>query len=182
MMPQVSNDFDCGYSIHSKESSRVKTSAVCGPHLQSSVEEEVVQTSAVCSKKTRTKVVERTSGGGLKRRRAEAQVSSGLEQALNRKEQRRRKKKGRGVGHRRVAQGGGAGDFGSGEVVRSGEKRWNGRVEMVAVTSAGNVFPPADLEPCLPARRRVVCDNRQNCSPKVKLVLGTVNTNFQQNI
>ncbi|KAL4574800.1 hypothetical protein LXL04_021638 [Taraxacum kok-saghyz] len=30
----------------------VKTSAVCGPHLQSSTEEEVVQTSAVCSKKT----------------------------------------------------------------------------------------------------------------------------------
>ncbi|KAL4576892.1 hypothetical protein LXL04_012992 [Taraxacum kok-saghyz] len=52
---------------------RGKTSAVCGPHLQSSAEEEVVQTSAVCTKKT---------------------------------------------------------------------------------TSAENVFPPADLEPCLPARRR----------------------------
>ncbi|KAL4566661.1 hypothetical protein LXL04_030781 [Taraxacum kok-saghyz] len=31
---------------------KVKTSAVCGPHLQSSAEEEVVQTSAVCTKKT----------------------------------------------------------------------------------------------------------------------------------
>ncbi|KAL4568562.1 hypothetical protein LXL04_024176 [Taraxacum kok-saghyz] len=31
---------------------RAKTSAVCGPHLQSSTEEVVVQTSAVCSKKT----------------------------------------------------------------------------------------------------------------------------------
>ncbi|MFS7899139.1 hypothetical protein Hanom_Chr10g00890411 [Helianthus anomalus] len=32
--------------------SRGKTSAVCGPHLQTSVVEEVVQTSAVCEKKT----------------------------------------------------------------------------------------------------------------------------------
>ncbi|KAL4586686.1 hypothetical protein LXL04_011328 [Taraxacum kok-saghyz] len=31
---------------------RAKTSAVCGPYLQSFAEEEVVQTSAVCSKKT----------------------------------------------------------------------------------------------------------------------------------
>ncbi|KAL4564402.1 hypothetical protein LXL04_028466 [Taraxacum kok-saghyz] len=31
---------------------KVKMSAVCGPHLQSSAEEEVAQTSAVCSKKT----------------------------------------------------------------------------------------------------------------------------------
>ncbi|KAL4582538.1 hypothetical protein LXL04_007089 [Taraxacum kok-saghyz] len=34
---------------------RVKTSAVCGPHLQNSAEEEVAQTSAVCSKKTHPK-------------------------------------------------------------------------------------------------------------------------------
>ncbi|KAL4565960.1 hypothetical protein LXL04_030067 [Taraxacum kok-saghyz] len=32
---------------------RAKTSAVCGPHLQSSAEEEVAQTSAVCNKKTK---------------------------------------------------------------------------------------------------------------------------------
>ncbi|KAL4591142.1 hypothetical protein LXL04_004092 [Taraxacum kok-saghyz] len=30
----------------------VKTSAVCGPHLQASAAEEVAQTSAVCKKKT----------------------------------------------------------------------------------------------------------------------------------
>ncbi|KAL4586447.1 hypothetical protein LXL04_011083 [Taraxacum kok-saghyz] len=35
-----------------KQAITVKTSAVCGPHLQSSAEEEVAQTSAVCSKKT----------------------------------------------------------------------------------------------------------------------------------
>ncbi|KAL4558214.1 hypothetical protein LXL04_036412 [Taraxacum kok-saghyz] len=32
----------------------VKTSAVCGPHLQPSAAEEVDQTSAVCKKKTNT--------------------------------------------------------------------------------------------------------------------------------
>ncbi|KAL4565090.1 hypothetical protein LXL04_029173 [Taraxacum kok-saghyz] len=31
----------------------VKTSAVCGPHLQNSAEEDVAQTSAVCNKKTK---------------------------------------------------------------------------------------------------------------------------------
>ncbi|KAL4556021.1 hypothetical protein LXL04_038656 [Taraxacum kok-saghyz] len=46
-----------GYLKYSRPSPKhrerkVKTSAVCGPHLQSSAEEEVVQTSAVCSKKT----------------------------------------------------------------------------------------------------------------------------------
>ncbi|KAL4574163.1 hypothetical protein LXL04_020988 [Taraxacum kok-saghyz] len=67
----------------------VKMSAVCGPPLQSSAEEEVVQTFAVCSKKT---------------------------------------------------------------------------------TSVGNVFPPADLEPCLPARRHcwyITPPNIQIKSPTV---------------
>ncbi|KAK1437357.1 hypothetical protein QVD17_03148 [Tagetes erecta] len=38
-----------GYEFKHK---RVKMSAVCGPHLQTSAEEEVDQTSAVCKKKT----------------------------------------------------------------------------------------------------------------------------------
>ncbi|KAL4577892.1 hypothetical protein LXL04_014007 [Taraxacum kok-saghyz] len=40
------------HRLWTESESVVKMSAVCGPPLQSSTEEEVVQTSAVCSKKT----------------------------------------------------------------------------------------------------------------------------------
>ncbi|KAL4565828.1 hypothetical protein LXL04_029934 [Taraxacum kok-saghyz] len=42
-------------------------SAVCGPYLQTSVEEEVNQTSAVCKKKTVTTVEKQVRSGGERR-------------------------------------------------------------------------------------------------------------------
>ncbi|KAL4561114.1 hypothetical protein LXL04_033276 [Taraxacum kok-saghyz] len=102
---------------------------------------------------------------GRKQRRAQVRWSGiGAEQvsrkdppssASSRKEQLRVRKKGRGGRRRRVAQGEADGVVGwrrrfwfrrGGPIGR--EERWNGR------TSAENVFPPADIDPCLLARRR----------------------------
>ncbi|KAL4586764.1 hypothetical protein LXL04_011408 [Taraxacum kok-saghyz] len=141
----------------------VKTSVVCGPHLQTSAEEEVDQTSAVCRKKTNlisnnrcnqvlfssnNKPLPELKSSMESRRRRWRSIDCSNEEGG------RRRPEG-GVRDETVAKSYGDVSKGNVEVGSSGDfGAGGGPSEVRSETFAGNVFPPADLEPCLPVRRQ----------------------------